>query len=631
MELGSNISLETHPLHDMDVMGVDPASLVLDIGHGLTLLRDLRRDHGDRGDIDGFVAVNSIPTLGRTFDELGAGWPAARAAGMTAREYFFRNVDMGSAALGVRDADPDELIGPYMTHVDSNVLRVPTSHPHHIALPYLADVPGTRFTNMFQDDNDVVAMGRIWQGDIKGGREAIDNSMYLSLLLDGMIPNFNGRISLDRSHLPTETLAIERLAAAYGKEGPQVIEHYREPLRKHLAFWMRGRSYLEGIRHNDGATYGRQMLLAGPGHDIVFRHNSDARINFFDAMRGLREESAAEDEELAETVLGSLSGIDAAVRFEKLMRDLRGACESTQDFADWQLADYFNLETIRTTDIAPVALQALMVKLMRMAGAEREADQLGDVIMNRFYKDIDDTHAQFVDLLQDGTPTKALHAAQAYPLLVGGIVPYDKAIKLANTWRDVLVRPYGVMISAGRADQQWSGNPSPSNNGHENDMFRRLVDPAYNPLNDVEGDNRAWPSVGLLLAEGFLTAAIEAKLNGHDPEPLLEVAEMIKEGTVEGIRASFNANHFVGEKFNAVNPVQFVNGGEYGATLETAQRGFGMTIGAFRSLAGRSFRGELSFPEEYWWRQDTLRHIRVKAGRTAGGLAVATSFSSIFN
>lgn len=614
----------------MEVRTVDPAELVLDIGRGLPLLCDLRRELDDRQDIDGFMAVNSIPTFGRTFDELGAGWPAARAQGLTAREYFFSNVDIGSAALGVRDANPGELIGSYMSHVDRNVLRVPSNHPHHIALPYLADVPGTRFTNMFQDDSDIVAMGRIWSGDIEGGRETIDNSMYLSLLLDGMIPNFNGRISLDRSHKPTEPLSIERLAAAYGKEGPQVIEHYREPLRKHLAFWMRGRSYLEGVRHDGGEAYGRQMLLAGPSHDIVFRHNSDARIDYFDAMRGLREESAAEDEELSNLVLGNLTGVDRAVRFEKLMRDLRGACESTQDFADWQLANYFSLDTIRTTDVAPVALQALMVQLMRMAGAEREADQLGDVIMNRFYRDIDDTHGQFVDLLQDGTPTKALHAAQAYPLLVGGIVPYDKAIKIANTWRDVLVRQYGVLISAGHADQQWSGNPSPSNNGRENDLFRSLVDPAYNPLHDEEGDNRAWPSVGLLLAEGFLTAAIEAKINGHDPEPLLEVAEMIRNGTVEGINAAFYANHFVGEKFNAVHPDRFVNGGEYGQTLETAQRGFGMTIGAYRSLAGRSFRGELSFPDEYWWRQETLKHIRTKAGRTAGGLVIATAIPKTF-
>lgn len=622
---GSHTTLETLPLVDMHVDSIDPTALIMDVGHGLRLLRDLRRNLEDRQGIDGFVAVNAIPTNNRSLNQLGLEWLAHRKTGISARDFFFGNVDMSKSSLSVRDKFPGEDIHAYMDDIDRNVLQVNTRHPHYIDLPNPADAPGTRFIGEFQDDSDIVAIGKIWRGDIKGGRDTIDNSMYLSYLLDGLMPNFNGYISLDRGHWPTQPLAIERLAASYGEDSGVVIDHYREPLIKNLKFWMRGRSHLESIRHDRGEVFGRQILLPGPTHDIVFRDNSDAIVDYYDNMRGLREESAAEDEELAEIVLGSLTGQARAARFEKLMRDLRGACESTQDFADWQLENYVDLETIRTTDIAPIALQALMVNLMRMVGDHKEADRLSGVILRRFWRDIDETHGQFVDLTRDGKPTKALHAAQAYPLLVKGLVPYDMAIKLANTWRDVLVRPYGTLISAGRADQQWSGNPSPSNNGKQNDLFKKLIDPEYNSLQDEEGDNRTWPSVNYILMEAFLTAAQDAKELGQDPGPLLEVAEMIQEGILNGISEATNEFKFVGEKLNAVDPRSFVDGGEYGKSLKTAQRGFGMSIGAFRGAAYRNLRGELAFPKEFWWRHRPLQHIK----RSAGGLIIAKTLSQL--
>ena len=120
----------------------------------------------------------------------------------------------------------------------------------------------------------------------------------------------------------------------------------------------------------------------------------------------------------------------------------------------------------------------------------------------------------------------------------------------------------------------------------------------------------------MLVAEAFTMAAIEAEANGKDPGPLQEVAELARVGTIEGIEARYDEDHYIGEKFSATKPTMFIDGGEYAKTPDKVQKGFGMTIGAYRSLAGRNLNAEIKWPLEYSWRQYTLHH-------SLGGLLVA--------
>jgi hypothetical protein len=601
-------SLESLPLRDMSADPSDPIALMRNADLGAFFLRDLRRDPGTRGAVDGFVAANGIPTEERTWRQLDADWEIAKRNGEDPESFYAKNVDTSRAALPVRDAHPGEPIEKYMDYVAGDVLRRRTNHPAYLPLPNPTDSPGTRFIGAFPDDSDIVAMGKIFRGDVEGGRDTIDNSIHLINKLNGLLPNFNGYDSLGRGHSPTLSYALECLATTYGEDGDEVIAHYREPLAKNVAFWMRGRSHLEGIRHGRGEVYGRQMLLPGASHDIVFRFYSDTPVDLA-TFQGLRRESAAEDEELALRILHGLTGEVRARRYERLVRDIEGACESTQDFADWEFEDYKKLETIRTSEIAPVYLQANMVHAMRMAGYIQEADKLSKVIMRRFFRRVDDTHAQFVDLDRDGKPTKALYAAQVYPLLVGGIVPYEAALLLANTWRDALLRPHGVLVSAGNADAQWSGSPSPTDDKAKDGLVRRVQENMYGrSMLEGEGDDRSWPSVAMLVSESFTMAAIEAQLQGKDPGPLWEVAELARVGTLSGIEARYYADHYLAEKNSAMEPTKFVDGGEYARTPEMVQKGFGMTIGAHRSLSGRNLRAEIRWPHDYSWRQWTLRH-----------------------
>lgn len=609
-------TIETLPLLNINVTEVDPIAEMRAAGLGNLLLRDLRRDPDPRARIDGFEAANGIPTEGRTWSELDVAWSAARDRGELPESFFHRNVDTSKSRLEIMDAYPGEQIGPYMDYV-AKTLQVDSNQPGQIPVPNLADAPGTRFKNKFGTDDDIVAIGKVFRGDREGARNTIDNSVHLIKQYGGVLLNFNGPDSLGRGHFPTLSFAVERLAAAYGKDGDEVTAHYREPLAKNLAYWMRGYSDLRRTPHNQGAVLNRLILLPGPERDIVPRFKGDAPKNLA-SWEGLRRESAAEDEELALRVLGDLRGEERDQRFERLMDDVEAACMSKHDFApDWQSSDYHSLEKLRTTDIAPVALLGALVHQARMAGQPELASRMADTIMRRFYVRIDEQHSQLADLDRDGTPTKALYAEQFLPLAVGGIVPYEDALLLANTARDALIRKYGVLVSVGYADAQWVGNPSESGDPDKDAFVQKMQERMYGrSMLHKGGDNRSWASEGFWVEEAFTQAAIEAQLSGKDPGPLLEVANLAQICTIEGIEAKFESDRYIAEKSSALDPTRFVDGGEYAGTPEQVQKGFGMTIGAYRAMSSRNLQAEVNWPYEYSWRQFTLRHA-------LGGLLVA--------
>lgn len=572
-------------LRDIHAEAIDPEQIMLHIGSCWRLFVDVRqRPDYPAGYHDGFTVANARLVNGHNYDEVGQLWLAAKANGSDPVEFFNQHFSTEDTRVAVRDAFPGESIDDYMDYMAGTALRRRIDDSGiYLGLPNLADAPGSRFIGSFPADNAVVALGKLARGDILGARDTIDNDVYLINRLGGLLPNWNGLASLDRSHLEFLSYAVEGLAAKYGDRGEEVIKHYEQSLALHADWWMRGRQILTHVTHDDGDAIGRQILLPGKEHDIVFRFNSDAPMDY-DSKLGLRLESLFEDHETVERVLQGLTGEARQRRYAEFMRHILAACESTMDFAPgWQSADYLTLEQIRTTDIAPVFLQANMVHLLRLSGREEEARKLADIINRRMWRDTSPTHGQYGDLLRDGTQTRALSAVMAYPLMVGGIVPYDRAVKLANTWRDELLREHGFMISNADTNQQWDGSPGK--------------------------ENRGWPSVNMWLVECFTMAAIEARMNGQDPEPLLEVAEIARQGFLKGVQAWFDVHHNIPEKLNMVFPTLFVNGGEYAKKLEDIQKGFGMSIGAYRALRDRDLRAEVYGPEQHSWRQYTVRRL----------------------
>ncbi|MCL4168354.1 UNVERIFIED_CONTAM: hypothetical protein GTU68_038879 [Idotea baltica] len=118
-------------------------------------------------------------------------------------------------------------------------------------------------------------------------------------------------------------------------QGDKVYQKYKAPLKKEYDFWMQGRNADKTpIKHCVNTTSG-----------IMNR--------YYDLGDTPRQESYREDYELVEKTNGGA----------KMYRDLRSGAESGWDYSTRWFADGNTMETIETTDIIPVDLNALMYGL----------------------------------------------------------------------------------------------------------------------------------------------------------------------------------------------------------------------------------------------------------------------------
>jgi len=430
----------------------------------------------------------------------------------------------------------------------------------------------------------------------------INNSAY-HIMRWGEALNFATDASLDRYHTPHFSLAVEALAAAYGSQADEVLVHYAPALLRSSLSWLEGIDHLKNVPANQGGAFKRVRIFPERNGRRLrgFRNYSDAIINIDEFYRGVRDEGVLEDIETLERSAQGLTGEARIRRMEYTMRCILAACETKKDFQpSTQSSDFLTLENLRTIDLAPVMLQALIahkfaltakaLRLRRQDGDEPMAEYLEGWVqelkelIGTMWVDKSDTEGYLSDLDKNGNPTGAYDLTCCYPLFVPGMVPYDRQVKMASTFVNHLARPYGYLISPATTGQQWDGDPD-------------KVDARGNIIEF--GDNRGWPGDIMLAGEAFLTAAIEAQKAGRDPEPLIQAAEVALR-VVPGIAISLEELKHFKEKLNVVRPAKFVNGGEYGRTEDEEQKGFGLTIAAQRSLAGRDFRHEVANPQDSW-------------------------------
>ena len=203
-----------------------------------------------------------------------------------------------------------------------------------IPLPHPYIVPGGRFNEIFYWDSYFTAEGLAVSGSIDLVRSMCDNFAYL---IDefGHIPNGNRLYFLSRSQPPLFFKLVSLLERVAGADA---VTPYLNALDKEYAFWMDGK---EGVTAEDPAA---RRVVRLPDGTVCNR--------YFDDRSDPRPESYKEDVELGETV-------PAADR-EQLYRNLRAGCESGWDFSSRWLRDSDRLETIRTTELVPVDLNAIM-------------------------------------------------------------------------------------------------------------------------------------------------------------------------------------------------------------------------------------------------------------------------------
>ncbi|MGU3391641.1 alpha,alpha-trehalase TreA [Sphingomonas sp. M1A8_2b] len=324
-------------------------------------------------------------------------------------------------------------------HIDAlwpQLTRTQTSVPagsSALTLPKRYVVPGGRFREMYYWDSYFTLLGVQ-----RSGRQDLVEDMIVDFgsLIDryGHIPNGTRTYYLSRSQPP-----VFYLIAGLSRD-PKTLATRTRQLRAEHAFWMTGAKTLRP---------GRQSRRA-------VRLPDGALLNrYWDDRADPRDESYPEDAELADRTPSRNRG--------ELFRDLRAAAESGWDFSSRWLANGRTLATIRTTRLAPVDLNSLMVGMEQAIAANCRT--LGDTACATSYASQATARATairkhlwngrfFADYdLDTNRANDFASAAMAFPLFAKIATP-DQAKATATALRP-FVGEGGLRTTLIGSGQQW--------------------------------------------------------------------------------------------------------------------------------------------------------------------------------
>jgi alpha,alpha-trehalase len=323
----------------------------------------------------------------------------------------------------VLQREPDEIPPP-----DSSLLP--------LRRPYI--VPGGRFRDIYYWDGYFTMLGLIQDGRPGLARSMLEN---FASLIDryGHVPNGNRSYYLSRSQPPMFSCMVELIAV---QDGEKIFVDYLPELQAEFDYWM------------DGA----ESLASNSAYRHALRLPDGVLLNrYWDDRDSPRDESYREDVETAQR-----ANRPAA----EVYRDLRAGAESGWDYSSRWLADGKDLATIRTTAIAPVDLNTLIVHLEEtLAKAYRLK---GDLSHAEGYMTLADNRRAaiqrlmwnpqtgfFTDYLwREGRQSDALSGATVFPLNFG-IATREQAHAMASSLRRKLLRPGGLGTTLTESGQQW--------------------------------------------------------------------------------------------------------------------------------------------------------------------------------
>ncbi|NIE80288.1 alpha,alpha-trehalase TreF [Asaia sp. As-1742] len=315
----------------------------------------------------------------------------------------------------------------------------PMSYSSLLPLPHPYVVPGGRFSELYYWDTYFTMIGLYETGQWDLLRGMIGDMASLIDRYDH-IPNGTRTYYLSRSEPPFFSLMVDLLAQ---HDGQGAYKRYLPQLQKEYAYWMEGADTLK-----PGQAY----------RHVVRLHDGTLLLRHWDDLDTPRDESYPED---VATAARAPSRPPADV-----YRDLRAGSETGWDFSSRWLADGHTLATIHTTDLAPIEVNALMVHLEQtlehayaLTGQRKLARLYGQradervAVMRRVFWD-DDRQAFYDYDWRKGRLTDVLSAATAMPLFLR-IASQDQAMAVAETIRDKLLRPGGIMATDHESGQQW--------------------------------------------------------------------------------------------------------------------------------------------------------------------------------
>jgi alpha,alpha-trehalase len=259
----------------------------------------------------------------------------------------------------------------------------------------------------------------------------LDNFAYLIKTV-GHIPNGNRVYYKTRSQPPF----FSQMVKLYAEEkGDEVYAKYKDALIGEWKFWM----------DTDGEIQTVNQHVVKTDVGLVNR--------YFDKGFTPRQESFKEDFLQVQETKGG----------EKMYNDLRSGAESGWDYTSRWFADGKNINTIQTTDIIPVDLNALLYGLETIIVNHLEIDQVlkGEVMismqsrmdfMNKYMVAEDGTFEDYNWVKGARTGIKSL--AMVYPLFFK-MADRKQAGAITRSIEKDFLKPGGVVTTLYNTGQQW--------------------------------------------------------------------------------------------------------------------------------------------------------------------------------
>jgi alpha,alpha-trehalase len=212
-----------------------------------------------------------------------------------------------------------------------------------LPLPFAYVVPGGRFREIYYWDSYFTMLGLKESGQTDLIEKMVNNFAFL-IDQHGHIPNGNRTYYLSRSQPPFFSLMVSLLA---GIKGEKVYNTYSNALEKELLYW-------KGNNNSNTTT-----VTLNPSGIQLYR--------YWDALSIPRQESYLEDvqtvTEAARSFFVNHSFASRDSFMQRTYKHLRAAAASGWDFSSRWFSSGGNLSSIKTLDIIPVDLNALLYHL----------------------------------------------------------------------------------------------------------------------------------------------------------------------------------------------------------------------------------------------------------------------------
>lgn len=382
-----------------------------------------------------------------------------------------------------------------------------------LPLPFRYLVPGGRFQEIYYWDTYFTALGLIESKQHLLVKEMLDNFVHLQQSY-GLIPNGNRIYYLSRSQPPILALLVGLLRTNVSSFN--AIDYLPNLIQEHN-FWVSANNNPRSIVTQSGFIASR----------------------YWDDLAEPRPESLLEDIELAAQI-----SEDKRAPF---FRHLRAACESGWDFSSRWLAKPDDLKSIRTTDIVPVDLNALLGITEQTISELAEKD--GQLSTAKHYAQLRSTRQRFFreqfwqsdrysfyDLTVDDLKSTGIHSVACVTPLFAQLASAEQAHRIAIDIESQFLHGGGLATTLHNTQQQWD---------YPN---------AWAPLQ--------WFAVQGLKRYGY-----------H------ELAAKISRAWLNNIQSYYNRHGVMMEKYNVVDIDSAATGGEYDVQL-----GFGWTNGVTLAL-----------------------------------------------